>query len=135
MKSFSEFLKLTENAQQNIAGIDHALSARKAWKAGRRDVLKYWRTLQNDLPIQFSAIPENHKGSLYDQDGIRITGNARFITAIMSRLKELLAYETPYGKLDIEYRETQASTRLPYGSPDASYAFYVYLRKRKKPTK
>jgi hypothetical protein len=54
----------------------------------------------------------------------------------MSRLKELLAYETPYGKLDIEYRETQASTRLPYGSPDASFTHFTSTSgKRKKPTK
>lgn len=135
MKRFSEFLELIENEQQNIVGVDHVSSKRKAWKARRKEIIKYWTTLQNDLPIQFAPIPEDHKGSLYDQDGIRITGNARFITSIMSRLKELLSYETSYGKLDIEYREIEASTKLPYGSPDTSYAFYVYLRKRKSPVK
>ena len=127
MQRFSDYLILREqesSPEQNLG--------RKGWKASRKQTMKYWRTLPTNLPINLAPIPDNHKGSLYDQDGIRITGSARFITAILSRLKELLTYETPTTKLDIEYGETAKSTKLPVGSPNASYAFYLYSRNKKR---
>lgn len=122
MDGFKDFIELQEDTEFH----------RKPWKASKHRIMQYWTALRGDLPIQLRPIPLTHKGSTYDQDGIRITGSAAFITAILSRLKELLNYDSPQAKLDLVYRETEASARLPYGG--SSYAFYLNLREKKPKT-
>ena len=128
MGTFKEYVKSKDdNLNEMLTGT----VKRKPWKASRTQIMQYWTALRNDIPIRMTPIPANHHGSTYSEDGIRITGSANFITSILARLKEILSHDTQNAKLNLVYRETEASTKLPSGSPDASYAFYLNLRQKK----
>ena len=128
MGTFKEYVKSKDDNlnEMLVGGIK-----RKPWQASRKQIIQYWTSLRNDIPIRMTPISPTHHGSTYSEDGIRITGSANFITSILARLKEILSHDTQNAKLNLVYRETEASTKLPSGSPDASYAFYLNLRQKK----
>lgn len=96
------------------------------WHAKRSDILKNWSTIRPNMPIVAEAVPVGHKGTRYDFDGIRVTGSVSFISAVMSRIKDLLQYEsTPGTKLDVEYR--QVATKSGDAKAIPKFAFYVHV--------
>lgn len=121
MMTFKEFI---DPANQPTANPD------KKWKASKEEIINYWKGLRPDTPIQMQPIEYNHKGSTYDQDGIRITGTPQFITSTLARLKEILSFENQGVKLSVTYRETESPSNLSMGQSKTSYVFYVSTRKR-----
>lgn len=98
------------------------------WSGKKNEILKYWKTLQQDLPINMLPITYNHEGKTYGEDGVRITGSKQFIISVLSHLKELLKYEGKITKLNLVYRGTRyEKSRLPDGT---SYVFYVQSQQR-----
>jgi hypothetical protein len=105
----------------------------EVWHAQKDDILELWRNLR-PVPLQMEPIPENSKGSRLSSDGVRITGNSRFINAVLGRIKELIQYEDQPGvRLDIEYR--QIETKIPNSQP--KYLCYIHAESdsKKKPKK
>ena len=100
------------------------------WKATKDEIVAYWKNLRPDTPIQMRAIDYTHKGSTYGEDGLRITGSPQFISSILSRLKEILNYETPSTKLAVTYRQTESPSKMAMGQTKTSYIFYVAARQR-----
>jgi hypothetical protein len=79
--------------------------------------LAHWRALPPDQPLQPRVIPYKHEGSTYAEDGIRITGSREWIDAVLSRLKDLLAFENGCTRLQVAYQEsTDRARRSPLGS-------------------
>ena len=97
----------------------------KPWKAKRAEALEFWKQLKPNLPIVLEPIPEGHEGTKFRKDGIRITGSPQFISSTLSRLKELLAWERPGYKLDVEYRQVESKDSNPAEPPD--YVFYIHV--------
>ena len=110
-KSFKEFIE----------------GAKKPWKAKKADVIQFWKNLRPNLPLQMTAVSENHKGTRFSADGIRITGNPQFINSVLSRLKDIIQYEGENFRLDVEYREIEAKHDSTPGSLE--YVFYCHLVK------
>ena len=109
METFSEWLKKS-----------------KPWKAKRADVLRFWRSLKPNLPIVPTPVSKNHKGTRFDQDGIRVTGSPDFINGVISRLKDMLQYyDNPSTKLDVEYRQIETKQGQPHARP--IYVFYIHV--------
>lgn len=104
--------------------------AQKKWKASKEQILAYWQNLRPDTPILAKPIDYLHKGSTYDEDGLRITGSPQFINAVLGRLKEFLNFESPTTKLNVAYRETQSPSKMAMGQNKTSYVFYVSVKKR-----
>lgn len=100
------------------------------WKATKEQILSYWQNLRPDTPIQMRPIEYTHKGSTYGEDGIRLTGSPQWIASVLSRLKELLAFETPAQKLAVTYRETESPSKSMMGPTKTSYVFYCAARQR-----
>jgi len=105
---------------------DFVKEPRKLWKATRQEIFRFWQSLQPNTPIRITAIPPEHKGTRFDNDGLRITGTAEFIGSVLARLKDFLPFETgPNTRLDVEYRQTGNKK----GSVNAEpvYVFYIHL--------
>lgn len=99
---------------------------KKPWKARKRDIVRFWQGLKPNLPILPSPVPKHHKGSRFDQDGIRITGSPDFINGVISRLKDFLRYyHDPTLRLDVEYRQIETKTGIPQSKP--VYVFYIHV--------
>ena len=98
----------------------------KPWKAKRHDVIDFWQSLRPNLPINPTPVKKTHKGTRFDQDGIRVTGSPDFINGVISRLKDFLKYDqNPSTKLDIEYRQIETKQGEYKGVP--LYVFYIHV--------
>jgi hypothetical protein len=93
----------------------------------KKEILEHWEGLQPNLPLEPAQIAYKHEGSTYDEDGIRITGTPKFIDSVLSRLKELLEWESTETRLHVNYREsTDRVTKQPTGS----YQCYIQVHER-----
>jgi len=103
--------------------------SQKPWKASKDEAIKHWTSLTPGVPLtNVRTIPKGHKGSTYDLDGIRITGSASFINAVISRLKDLLNYEGGGTRLQINFsQQINSKTELPV---PGSYVFYIQVAER-----
>lgn len=122
-KEYMDFVGLMEFAEQ-------LGNKGKPWKARRADVLKFWRNLQHDLPLQPTPIEKNHRGTRFRRDGLRITGTSMYINSVLSNLKQFLDYEnSDRTKLDVEYRQIESKSGEYQSTP--IFVCYVYVMKRK----
>lgn len=101
----------------------------KPWKAGKDQIMKYWKGLAANLPLIIKPIEYDHEGTTIQEDGIRITGSKEFITSVLSRLKDFLAFENPNDKLVVSYRQSPKS--FVKGNRN-SYSFYLQVKERGK---
>lgn len=114
---------------QTSASTSKATYKLKPWKAGKQDIMKFWKGLQTNMPFALKPIEYDHKGTTIQEDGIRITGSKEFIASVISRLKDFLIYENPETKLMVSYRQSPKS--LKPGSRN-SYSFYLQVKQRGK---
>ena len=73
----------------------------------KHEILAHWEGLEPNQEVAMSEVPYKHKGSTYDQDGIRLTGSKRFIDSVLSNLKGLLDYENGESRLQVVYQESR----------------------------
>lgn len=93
----------------------------------KKEILAHWRRLAPNQPINPAAVPYKREGTTYGQDGIRITGSPQFIDAMLSRLKDLLEFESLTTRLQVTYQESKDRvTRENIGS----YNCYVQVHER-----
>ena len=71
------------------------------------EFISHWQAIKPDQPIAISPVEYKHKGSTYDQDGIRITGSLTFIDSVLSRLKDMLDHENGDTRLQVVYKQSQ----------------------------
>ena len=99
---------------------------RKPWKAKRADILQFWQGLRPNQPIRPTPVSKHHKGTKFRQDGLRVTGSPDFINGVLSRLKDLLQFETnPGTKLEVEYRQIESKEGVLQGEP--IYVAYIHV--------
>lgn len=92
----------------------------------KKEFLEHWQGLKRKRPLKPHPIPYKHKGSTFDEDGIRICGSQKFIDAILSRLTELLAYENAETRLQVSYKQAVDKN----GKPLNSYTCYIQVAER-----
>jgi hypothetical protein len=100
----------------------------KVWKATKPEIMQFWQQIQPNIPLAMQPIPYTHKGSTYQQDGIRVTGSREFIASTIARLKEFMAYENPRTKLMVVYRQTEKQGQAP--DDRTTYVFYIQAKER-----
>ena len=87
----------------------------------------YWKGLRKNQTLQLKPIPYTHKGTTFAEDGIRITGSRAFVDSVLSRLKDLLKYESEKTRLHVSYdRATDRDT----GKKLRSYGCYIQVHAR-----
>jgi hypothetical protein len=101
----------------------------KPWKAGKDEIMNFWKGVQTNMPFALKPISYDHKGSTIQEDGLRITGSKEFIQSVLSRLKDFMIYENPDTKLMVSYRQSPKS--LTPGNRN-SYTFYLQVKQRGK---
>lgn len=101
----------------------------KPWKAKKKEILSFWSTLAPSTPIvPARPIPDNHQGSTYTYDGIRVTGSRQFVNSIISRIKDILNYEGENTKLEVIYKQQiDKATEMPLPN---SFVFYVQIQEK-----
>ena len=113
--------------------INTTAAKQKVWSAKKAEIISMWRSLKNDIPIIIQPMlekPEGVEKSSYGEDGVRITGSFSFITSVLSRLKEIIAYENPETKLRLVFRGIDSDRQV---RPDRqSFVFYINLENRSK---
>lgn len=110
-------MKFNEFVQQSNA---------KPWKAKRKEIMQMWESLPAYMPLKITPVPEQHEGSRFEQDGIRITGTSQFIQTVISRFKDFLEEDKKPGiKLDVEYRQIEDGQS--YGNSNKNYVFYIHV--------
>ena len=103
---------------------------RHGWRGVRGmkkdEMLTRWANVQN-APLCPRPVPYKHRGSTYDCDGIRITGQPEFIDAVLYKLRDLLRFEGIETRLQVSYAPaTDRETRAPLGS----FSCYVQVHQR-----
>ena len=89
--------------------------------------LKHWSKLRANQKLAPKPVQYAHEGSTYAEDGIRITGSKVFVDSVLSRLKDLLKYESDETRLQVVYKK---STDRESGKTLTSYNCYVQVHAR-----
>ena len=89
--------------------------------------IKYWKGLRKNQKLQLKPIPYTHKGTTFAEDGIRITGSRAFVDSVLSRLKDMLDYESEETRLQVTY---DRSTDRDTGKKLCSYGCYIQVHGR-----
>lgn len=89
--------------------------------------LKHWSKLKANQKLAPKPVKYTHEGSTYAEDGIRITGSKAFVDSVLSRLKDLLAFECDETRLQVVYKK---STDRESGKTLTSYNCYVQVHGR-----
>jgi hypothetical protein len=93
----------------------------------KKDMLAHWQSLPANQPVNPAVVPYKHEGTTYSEDGIRITGSSAFIDSVLSRLKDLLGFESLTTRLQVSYQ--QSKDRVT-GEMLGSYNCYVQVHER-----
>jgi hypothetical protein len=93
----------------------------------KAEILIHWKSLRHPLRMEPRPVPYRHQGSTYAEDGIRITGSQEFIDAVLSRLTDLLAFESTQTRLQLSYQE---ATDKESGESLGSWACYIQVHER-----
>ncbi len=89
--------------------------------------LKHWSKLKANQKLSPKPVRYTHEGSTYAEDGIRITGSKAFVDSVLSRLKDLLAYENEETRLQVVYKR---SADRESGKTLSSYNCYLQVHGR-----
>ncbi|HWR71735.1 MAG TPA: hypothetical protein VN604_01045 [Nitrospirota bacterium] len=93
----------------------------------KKPFLKHWSKLRANQKLRPKPVRYTHEGSTYAEDGIRITGSRAFVDGVLSRLKDLLDYESDETRLQVVYMR---STDRESGKTISSYNCYVQVHAR-----
>lgn len=134
MATFREFFEeqnFVEFVINEFDGVGTLQTDSKPWSAKKPEILQMWRNLRPDQPIYMTPMTKNPGGEnhSYGEDGVRITGSWHFISSVMGRIKDLMAYENPSSRLRLVFRGVDKDK----GDPNkVSYVFYVNTENRSK---
>ena len=93
----------------------------------KAEFIKHWAALPANQPLKPEVVPYKHKGTTFDEDGVRITGSPAFIDAVLSRLKDLLTFENTQTRLQVLHAESKDRKT---GQLTGSYSCYVQVHER-----
>jgi hypothetical protein len=89
--------------------------------------LRHWAKQRANQRLNPKPVRYTHEGSTYAEDGIRITGRKAFVDSVLSRLKDLLQFESEETRLQVVYKK---STDRESGKTLTSYNCYVQVHAR-----
>jgi hypothetical protein len=99
----------------------------KPWSAKKPEILQMWKNLRPGIPIYMTPMVKNGPNShSYAEDGVRINGSWQFISAILSRIKDIMAYENPNTKLRLSFRGVDKE----HDPTQSSFVFYIHCEPR-----
>lgn len=93
----------------------------------KKPFLQHWAGLRPNRKLHPRPVRYAHEGSTYGEDGIRITGSRTFVDSVLSRLKDLLQYESDETRLQVVYKR---STDRESGRTISSYNCYLQVHAR-----
>lgn len=124
MKSYRQWQEEIGPIMNNLGTIQT-----KPWKASKKETLDHWQHMPPAVPLgQIRAVPPDYKGSSMKFDGLRITGSPQFIDYVLSRLKDILAYESEQTRLQLIYKQ-QIDNKTKQPVPN-SYVLYMQVMDR-----
>ncbi len=93
----------------------------------KKELLKHWKSIKSNLRIKPRPVAYKHTGSTFDEDSIRLTGTPEFIDSVLSRVKDVLAYENGSTRLQVSYKQSvDRKTQKPLDS----YQCYIQVHRR-----
>jgi hypothetical protein len=133
MSAFKDFVKQEEFVESVINEFESQPVQAKPWSAKKPEIMQIWQNLRSDVPVYMTPMSKDKGGAdrqSYGEDGIRITGSYQFITSVLGRIKDLLAYENPQTKLRLVFRGID---KMHGGNASQNtFVFYVNVETRGK---
>ena len=83
----------------------------------KKQFLQHWTGLKRNQKLDPRPVPYSHTGSSYNEDSIRITGSREFIDSVLSRVSDLLEFESNNTRLDVNYTEVAGRSKDAQGRP------------------
>lgn len=95
----------------------------------KAQALAHWRALgtQPSPAATMRQVAYKHRGSTFDEDGIRLTGSRAFIDSVLAALTPLLARENDRERLQLVYAE---STDRDSRNPTGAWTCYIQVHER-----
>ena len=93
----------------------------------KAEIIEHWKKIKPRQVVDIQSVAYKHKGSTYDEDGIRITGSKQFIDSVLSNLKDLLNCENDNTRLQLVYKR---STDNKTGNEIDGYNCYIQVHER-----
>lgn len=122
--NFKEFITSNTPAQPKV-------KVKQQRKGKSEEIVRNWQNIKPTQPIQMQPVDNNHHGTKFKEDGLRLTGSLNFITSVLSNLKDMLKYNSVPGvKLDIEYREAPNKYQINTGVGKKAYVFYAHITRK-----
>ena len=132
MSAFKDFLVQHEFVESVVNEFNQQPVQAKPWSAKKPEIMQMWQNMRSDTPIYMTPISKQPgvDSQSYGEDGIRITGSYQFISGVLGRIKDLLAYENPQTKLRLVFRGVD---KMHGGDPSRNtFVFYVNVENRGK---
>lgn len=101
--------------------------ARKPKKMRKAEFVEHWAGLARKKVIKVKPVAYKHKGSTFDEDGIRITGSPEFVDAVLSRISDMLEHENELTRLQVAYQPVKDRET---GMPTRAVSCYVQVHER-----
>ena len=101
-----DFRSYMEN--QVSSGVGLARTSGKRELPKKEDILRLWQSLSAGTPVYMKPLPKTPPGvstKTFGQDGVRISGSWQFIVSVLSKLKELTAWEGESTRLRLQLKE------------------------------
>jgi len=89
--------------------------------------LQHWQNIKPNQELSPCPVSYKHEGSTYAEDGIRITGSREWIDSVLSRLQDLLQYESISTRLQVNYQESHDRET---GTSLDSWNCYIQVHRR-----
>ena len=93
----------------------------------KEQFLKHWASIRKNRKLEPTPVRYEHEGSTYAEDGIRLTGSKAFVDSVLSRLKDLLAYENDETRLQVVYKK---SSDRESGKQLSAWNCYLQIHQR-----
>lgn len=131
MESFRSFIEQQEFVDKVLCEFDNPQLSGEVWSAKKPDILQMWQNTRQDMPINITPVSKEmgSNNRSYGEDGIRITGSWAFISSVLGRIKDVLAYENPNTRLRLVFRGVDQERSR---SDRQSFVFYVNVEQRSK---
>lgn len=129
MSAFKNFIEQQDFVESIMNEFDQQPVQAKPWSAKKPEIMQMWQNLRPDVPIYMTPMSKEKglDGQSYGEDGIRITGSYQFISSVLGRIKDLMAYENPQTKLRLIFRGID---KMHGGGNQNTFVFYVNVENR-----
>jgi len=94
----------------------------------KEEIIDHWKALDENQELAMAPIPADISARRYVHDAITLTGSKEFIDSILSRIKDLMDYESETSNLHLVYMERK--DKIDGNELDRSWIFCLSAQEK-----